>query len=42
MKKKLYLLIALCSVTGWVNADWTRVEHSGKELSLYMLHIKIH
>jgi hypothetical protein len=36
MKKKLYLLIALCSVTGWVYADWTRIEHSGKELSLYI------
>ncbi|MEY4467084.1 MAG: hypothetical protein RIR21_877 [Pseudomonadota bacterium] len=36
MKKKLFCLLALCSVTGWVHADWSRVEHSSKELSLYV------
>ena len=36
MKKKLYLLFALCSVTGLVHADWSRIEHSSKELSLYV------
>jgi len=36
MKKKLYLLIALCSVASWAHADWSRVEHSAKELSLYI------
>ena len=36
MKKKLFCLLALCSVTSWVHADWSRVEHSSKELSLYV------
>ena len=36
MKKKFYLLFALCSVTGLVHADWSRIEHSSKELSLYV------
>ena len=36
MKKKLYLLLALCCVTGWVHADWSRIEHSSSELSLYV------
>ena len=36
MKKKFYLLLALCSVTSCVHADWYRVEHSSKELSLYV------
>jgi hypothetical protein len=36
MKKKLYLLIALCFFTGWAHADWSRIEHSAKELILYV------
>ena len=36
MKKIFYLLFALCSVTGLVHADWSRIEHSSKELSLYV------
>lgn len=36
MKKKFYLLFALCTVTGLVHADWSRIEHSSKELSLYV------
>ena len=36
MKKNLYVLIVLCGFTGWAHADWSRVEHSAKELSLYI------
>jgi len=36
MKKKLYLFISLCFFTGCAHADWSRIEHSAKELILYV------
>jgi hypothetical protein len=36
MKKKIYLLIILCSAAGWVHADWSRIDHNAKEVSLYV------
>jgi hypothetical protein len=36
MIKKLSLLVMLSGVVGWAHADWVRVEHSAKELHLYI------